>query len=160
VFIQNAFVTATSDLALLGMFLVAGLLVGAVSYGRFGSSLNKGKVIFASLALSGMGIVMFTALVSKLGSFSMASVSSFVIGLFVSPIVVSSNTLVHEVFPEEARGRVFSSIEAIIHVGFLVFMLLASFLAEHIGRMWILFFVGSTFSAFGVVGIVVMLRRR
>ena len=72
--------------------------------------------------------------------------------MFTSPIVVSSNTLVHEALPEDIRGRVFSSLEAVAHLGFLVFMLLTSLLAEFIDRMWILIFVGIIFTACGVTG--------
>ena len=158
VFIQNSFGTATRDLGLLGMFLGIGLFVGAVAYGRLGHRLVKSRVIFTNLAVSGAGIIVFAVLVRACPSFFLASVCSFIIGVFVGPIVVSSNTLVHEVLPEDARGRVFSSLEVVTHLGFLVCMLAAAVLAEFIDRAWILVFVGSVFVVCGVSGL--FLKRR
>jgi len=160
VFVQNSFGTATGELGFLGMFLVVGLFIGAVSYGRLGQKFSKSKVIFTSLAISGLGVIAFTILVKTFQSFTAASILSFIIGLFASPIVVSGNTLVHEALPEDARGRVFSSLEAVIHLGFLIFMLLASFAAEFIDRMWILIFIGGIFATFGLSGIVLKTRER
>jgi len=153
VFIQESFGSVTADLGLLGMFLAVGLFIGAVIYGRFGQRLKKSKVIFSSLTLTGIGVVLFAVLVRNFHSFRATAALNLVIGMFASPIVVSSNTLVHEALPEDVRGRVFSSLEAIAHLGFLVCMLLSSFLAEVIDRMWILVCVGSVFALFGIVGV-------
>jgi len=153
VFVQESFGTVTSDLGLLAMFGGIGLFMGALAYGRFGQKFPKNKVIFTSLIASGIGIIVFTVLLGNSPSFAAASILSFIIGVFTSPIVVSSNTLVHEALPEDARGRVFSSLEVIIHMGFLVFMLVSSFLAEFVDRMWILIFVGITFTLCGIGGV-------
>jgi len=159
VFIQNSFGTATRDLGLLGMFLGIGLFIGAVAYGRLGHRLVKSRVIFTNLAASGIGVIIFAVLIRTHPSFFLASMCSFIIGVFVGPIVVSSNTLVHEVLPEDARGRVFSSLEVVTHVGFLICMLAASVLAEFVGRAWILVFVGSVFAACGVSGLFLKTRK-
>ena len=37
-------------------------------------------------------------------------------------MMASLNTLTHETIPEEVRGRIFSSLEAVIHLAFLVFI--------------------------------------
>jgi len=152
VFIQDAFKSATADLGLLGMFLGIGLFTGVILYGRFGQKLAKSRVVFTNLALSGVMIIAFTISIRAFHSLGIAAALSVVMGLFIGPIIVSSNTLVHEALPEKARGRVFSSLEVIMHLGFLVFMFTASFLAESIDRMWILVFVGGIFSLLGVGG--------
>jgi hypothetical protein len=69
-------------------------------------------------------------------------------------MMASLNTLTHETIPEEVRGRVFSSLEAVIHLAFLVFMFVAAYAARHVGRFWILIAVGTVFSLCGIAGIV------
>ena len=160
VFVQESFGTVTSDLGLLAMFGGIGLFMGALVYGRFGQKFPKSKVIFTSLIASGIGIIVFTVLLGNSPSFAAASILSFIIGVFTSPIVVSSNTLVHEALPEDARGRVFSSLEIIAHLGFLICMLGSSMLAELVGRMWILILVGAIFAICGIVGVFLNLRKR
>ena len=82
----------------------------------------------------------------------MAEALSALIGIAVSPIMISTNTLAHETIPEEARGRVFSSLEAVIHLAFLIFMFAAAYSAKYIDRFWILVAVGMIFSVCGVLG--------
>jgi len=160
VFVQESFGTVTSDLGLLAMFGGIGLFMGALAYGRFGQKFPKSKVIFTSLIASGIGVIVFTVLLGNSPSFAAASILSFIIGVFTSPIVVSSNTLVHEALPEDARGRVFSSLEIVAHLGFLICMLGSSILAEFVGRMWILILVGAIFAICGIVGVFPKLRKR
>jgi MFS family permease len=158
VFIQNLFGSVTRDLGFLGMFLGIGLFVGTVLYGRLGQRYAKTTAIFGNLAISGIGLVLFTVSVQQFRSFALAATISFVVGMFIGPIIVSSNTLVHEVLPEDARGKVFSSLEVIIHVGFLVCMVAASYLADLVGSMWVLVLVGSVFTLLGIGGIVAKKR--
>jgi len=68
-----------------------------------------------------------------------------------APIIISSNTLLHEVMADEMRGRTFSSLEIIMHIGFLLFMLVTSILAEHVRREWVLITIGIIFSLIGLV---------
>jgi len=68
--------------------------------------------------------------------------------------MVSVNTMTHETMPEEARGRTFSSLEAIIHLAFLVFMFLAAYAAKYVERFWILIAVGAIFAFCGFIGVV------
>jgi len=72
--------------------------------------------------------------------------------VMVSPIMVSMNTLIHETIPEDARGRIFSSLEGVIHLAFLVFMFVAAYAAKFTGRFWILIAVGTIFTLCGIVG--------
>ena len=75
-------------------------------------------------------------------------------GMAASPIMISVNTMTHETMPEEVRGRTFSSLEAVIHLAFLVFMFLAAYAAKYIERFWILIVVGIIFVLCGFIGIV------
>ncbi|MCX5715572.1 MAG: MFS transporter, partial [Candidatus Omnitrophica bacterium] len=152
VFIQDKFGTLTSSLGFLGMFTGAGLLLGALIYGRLGHGLDKKKVISASFILGGLGIASFALIVSHVPKYRIAGLLCVFIGLVLSPIITSINTLIHETIPDEKRGRIFSSQEIVIHLAFLLFMFLTSILAEYIDRMWILTGCGVIFSGVGLVG--------
>jgi len=154
VFIQDACGNATRDLGLLGMFLVAGLFLGYIFYGRFGQRLDKRKVILLSFFASGALIMLFSASVKYNPNILATGFIAALLGAAISPIAVSTNTLTHEVIPEEARGRIFSSLEVVIHLAFLLFMFLAAYAANYMDRFWILVSVGAILSACGLAGLV------
>ena len=155
VFIQESLKSVTRDLGLLGMSLGAGLFLGSVLYGRFGEMLPKFKVIFSGFTMGGILVVLFSLVIKASGSLALALVLAAVLGLVSSPIVVSSNTMLHEIMPNKIRGRIFSSLEVIIHIAFLVCMLLTSFLAEFINKASILVVSGIFFAVCGVGGMVI-----
>lgn len=154
VFIQESFGTATLDLGLIGLFMVGGLLLGALVYGKFGQKLEKKMAILVSFVATGIAIILFTFFVRKYPNIIASGLLSGLIGIAVSPIMTSVNTLTHETMPEEARGRTFSSLEAVIHLAFLIFMFVAAYGANYVDRFWILIAVGAIFSVCGLAGII------
>ena len=62
--------------------------------------------------------------------------------------------------PEEARGRIFSSLEAVIHLAFLVFMFIAAYIAKYVDRFWILITAGAILSIGGLIGSALEGRRK
>jgi len=153
VFIQEKFGTVTTDLGLLAMFLGVGLLFGSLAYGRFGQRFDKQKVILSSFVLGGLGVMGFAFIVSVFPKYKIVGLLSVFVGMVLSPVIVSINTLMHETIPDEIRGRIFSSQEIVIHLGFLIFMLATSILAEYVDRMWILAACGAIFSLIGAAGL-------
>jgi DHA3 family macrolide efflux protein-like MFS transporter len=151
VFIQDTLKSSTKYLGLLVMCLGIGLFLGALIYGRFGAKFCKRKVINFGLFTTGLIIVIFTVFLTLMPSFYIAGFLAVVLGLFSAPIIVSSNTLLHEVLKEEMRGRIFSSLEIIMHLGFLLLMFLTSMMAEFIQREWVLIGVGVIFSLIGII---------
>ena len=152
VFIQDVFGSVTKDLSILFMFLGLGALVSTMLYGRFGQRLQKEKVILKCMLFSGIFIAVF-AIVAKLTAYLWVSgTTMFLLGVSLGPIMVSLYTTIHELIPQKTRGRIFSSLEAVIHVGFLVFMFAAAFFAEHYAKIWILLFCGAIFFLWGVLG--------
>lgn len=152
VFIQEALGSATRDLGLLVMFLGLGLLLGSLIYGRLGQRFSRRKVMFFALSITGALVIIFTIFVQLTSSFFLAGVMSLLLGIFISPMIVSSNTLMHEVIPDVLRGRIFSSIEIIIHIAFLGSLLVSSILGEFIERYFLLISVGIIFSIVGIFG--------
>lgn len=159
VFIQESFGTATLDLGLIGMFLVGGLLFGTLLYGKFCQRIEKKTAILASFVATGISVILFTFFINRYPNVLVSAVLSGLIGVAASPIMTSLNTLTHETMPEEVRGRTFSSLEAVIHLAFLIFMFLAAYAAKYVSRFWILSSVGAIFSVYGLVGIILRLRK-
>lgn len=151
VFVQEMLDSSTAYLGLLAMFLGAGLFLGSMVYGRFGSKLCKRKVINFGLFITGLIVVVFSLCLQWWPYFSVAALVSMILGVFASPIAVSSNTLLHEVMKDEMRGRIFSLLDVIMHIAFLVFMVLTSVIAEWIGKGTILVVVGLILSTVGLV---------
>jgi MFS family permease len=153
-FVQQTLGSATKDLGLLSMFLGVGLFLGSVVYGRFGQHLSEYKIIFASLILSGIMLVVFSLGISNYPSFLVAALLSFSLGLLVSPIMIASNTIIHNVSDNEMLGKIFSSMEIIMHLGFLLFMFISGFLAEIFTKTGILIAVGIIFALVGLVNLI------
>jgi MFS family permease len=159
VFIQSAFGTSTRHIGFFGTYLVCGLFLGTVLYGRLGQRLDKKRMINMSFAASGISIILFAILVGRYPNVYLAGMLSGLLGLAVSPMMAALNTLTHETIPEEVRGRIFSSLEAVIHLAFMVFMFVAAYAAKFIDRFWIIIAVGVVFSLCGIAGIISASKR-
>jgi DHA3 family macrolide efflux protein-like MFS transporter len=154
VFVQKTLHSATKDLGLLIMFLGLGLFAGSVVYGRFGQKLSHYKTIFVSLVLSGIMLVAFALIISHYPYFLIAAALSLTLGILISPIMIASNTIVHNVSESGMMGKIFSSLEIVMHLGFLLFMLISSVLAEKIPEAMILVAVGGIFSVLGIINLI------
>ena len=151
VFIQETLKSMTKYVGIFSMCLFAGLLVGSYIYGKIGQRFSRTKTIFFSLMLAGASINAFAVGLKIIQSLWAGCASAALLGLFISPIFVTSNVIIHECTESNLRGRIFSSIGIAMNLGFLLFMFLSSVLAEHIDRFWILMACGSGFSIFGLV---------
>ncbi len=152
VFIQEAFGSITRDLGILAVFLGIGLFLGAFLYGKWGERFQKFKTIFFCLIFGGLMLVLFASLVQRIQSLFLASLLAVLLGMIAGPIFIAANTVVHQVSDQNMRGKVFSSLEVVIHFAFLVSMFISSYLAEHVSRHWILIGIGVIFSIVGLVG--------
>ncbi|RJO63423.1 MAG: MFS transporter [Candidatus Omnitrophota bacterium] len=152
VFVQNTLHSATKDLGLLIMFLGAGLLFGSVIYGHLGHRLSQYKTIFASLIVSGIMLVIFAEIIYRYPNFLIAASLAFILGLLISPIIIASNTIIHNASANHMMGKIFSSLEIVMHLGFLIFMFISSSLAEHFSNQAILITVGYIVIIVGLVG--------
>ena len=155
VFIQNALNSATKDLGLIIMFLGIGLFAGSLVYGRFGHRISHYQIIFASLIGSGIMLVVFAFALARYPSFAIAALLSFLLGVSIAPIMIASNTIVHKVSANHMMGKIFSSLEIVMHLGFLSFMFISGMIAERLGHQTILVCVGIIVALLGLVNLVV-----
>ncbi len=160
VFIQEVMGTMTRDIGLFGLCACIGLLIGSYIYGKRGHRFPKNKAIYVSITLSGLFIAVFSIGLKATGSFALGCWSIFLLGLSTSPILISASTIVHENVDEKMRGRTFSSLGIIMNLGLLIFMFLASGLAEIIGKIWILVISAAVFALFGIAGLVLTRGKR
>jgi len=154
VFVQTTLHSATKDLGLLIMFLGIGLFLGSVIYGRFGRRISHYKIIFISLVLSGIMLIVFSLAINRYPYFLLAAGLSFMLGIFIAPIMIASNTIIHNASENEMMGKIFSSLEIVMHLGFLLFMFLSSWLAKFIPEVMILVSVGGVFGILGVISLI------
>ncbi|MCK9594270.1 MAG: MFS transporter [Candidatus Omnitrophica bacterium] len=155
VFIQKTLHSATKDLGLLIMFLGLGLFTGSLIYGHCGHKLSHYKTIFTSLILSGIMLVAFALGISRYPVFIVAAVLSLCLGMSISPIMIASNTIVHNVSANHMMGKVFSSLEIVMHLGFLTFMFISSKLADKLSHTYILVAVGCIIALLGIINLIV-----
>jgi DHA3 family macrolide efflux protein-like MFS transporter len=154
VFVQNTLHSATKDLGFLVMFLGIGLFLGSLFYGRFGQRLSHYKIIFISLVLSGFMLVVFALTLHRYPYFTAAAGLSLFLGILIAPIMIASNTIIHNVSDNDMMGKIFSSLEIVMHLGFLLFMLISSYLAERFSNLLILVVVGCFLTILGIVNLI------
>jgi len=152
VFVQNTLHSATKDLGLLIMFLGAGLLLGSLVYGHLGQKVSQYKTIFVSLVCSGIMLVIFAEIIYRYPQFLIAASLALMLGLLISPIMIASNTIIHNASANHMMGKIFSSLEIVMHLGFLIFMFISSSFAEHFSNQAILITVGYIVIIVGLVG--------
>jgi len=152
IFIQDSMGSITKDLGLLGMFLGAGFFAGSLAYGKAGHRFSMHKTIFGCFIAAGLAMFAFTMLLKWTQSFMAASVAAMVLGIFLAPVGISTNTMIHEMVVENMRGRIFSSLGIAMNIAFLIFMLCSSKLAETLDRSYILYAVSGFYVVAGILG--------
>lgn len=153
VYIQQTFGSVTRDLGILAVSLVVGLLAGVVVYGKIGRQMHWRNVIFSCLFASGLMLVAFTLLVREFPNLWLAIALAFGWGVTIGPVLVTANTMAQSLSIKEMRGQVYSAMEIVIHLGFILTMIISSWLSEFIDRMWILVAVGVIVGAMGLAGL-------
>ncbi len=154
VFVQKTLHSATKDLGLLVMFLGIGLFLGSLIYGKFGQRVSHYKIIFVCLVASGIMLVIFALGIYYYPYFIIAASLALSLGLIIAPIMIASNTIIHKVSDNEMLGKIFSSLEIVMHLGFLSFMFISSVLAEKFSHVSILVSVGCLLSLLGLVSLI------
>lgn len=129
-FIQEAFGSVTKDIGILTPCLGAGLFVGSLIYGKWGKAWDWKHVIYTCLFVGGIMLLVFTQVVTRTATLMPAMGLAFLLGLVIGPIFVAANTLTHLFCHDHMRGKVFSALEIVIHLAFLVAMLLSAWCAD------------------------------
>ncbi|MCP4653227.1 MAG: MFS transporter [Candidatus Omnitrophica bacterium] len=141
-FIQEALSTITLELGWLAVGAGGGLFVGTILYGRFGKKLSVNKTISLSLLLSSAHLIFFTSVLRWHPWKMFAFISCVILGILCSPIEIAITTFIHKKTKNEFLGRIFSSIEVVLHLTLLISMGISSLLAELMTPFTIILTVG------------------
>ncbi|MGB2601937.1 MAG: MFS transporter [Candidatus Omnitrophota bacterium] len=152
VFIQESFGSVTEDLGIFGVFLGAGLFLGTIVYAKYGQNISKTRAMFGGFILCGIGICFFALYSENNPLLLVGGALIMFVGAAAAPILTCANTLIHVLVPDEVRGRIFSSMEAVVHLAFLAFMFLTAALSKIISNFAILITCGLIFACVGVAG--------
>jgi len=126
-----------------------GWVIGATLISRLEARMSKEKMISWNISTTGITMFMLVILMAcgeawniKTLYVCFAVVSTFA-GIFVGPVIVLANTILHEYLPELLRGRVFGARSALSTGGFLAFMGLVTWLSSRMEITTILIGVGA-----------------
>ena len=150
VLVQRWLGTVTKDIGFLSLWLGVGMLAGTLAHGRWGASRSKRVVLGLCFLGCGLSVWGFLAGVAMLHSGVAASVAAGVMGLFIAPVGIVTNTMVHEAHPERLHGRIFSSLGVAVNVALISSMLLAGWAGERWGEGRFLSSVGAAFALAGI----------
>jgi len=157
VFIQKSFSSVVKDLGIFAVCLGIGLFCGSILYGKFGKAFSYLRAIFVSLIVSGLLLIIFTLTCRYYTSFMLGASICFLLGVSFSPVMIASYTIVHEIIKSEMQGKIFSGLDIVMHLSFVVFMFLTSYIADRFGQFEILLVVGVSLI---LIGIVELIRKR
>lgn len=152
VFVQKSFGSVTEDLGVLGVFLGVGLFLGTVLYGKFGQALSKVRTIFVSITAAGLFVGLFALSVNYHPTLMTAGIIATAIGASAGPVFVCAATLIHTLVPDDARGRIFSSMEIVMHIAFIVFMFATAEISKVTSNFSILMASAAAFTILGTAG--------
>lgn len=107
VIVQQMLARGTAGVGTLGAIAAAGMIAGSLAYGMTGGRFPKKHVILIGFAIMGILMVCF----SLSSSFAILGILAVLAGFALAPVMISQDTLLHEVIPEEIRGRIFGARE-------------------------------------------------
>jgi MFS transporter, DHA3 family, macrolide efflux protein len=152
VFVQESFGGVTEDLGLLGTFVGVGLFIGTILYGKLCQNFQKIRAMLTSFSLCGIFLSLFAFYAKTSGLVAAGALLLVLIGVSAAPIFTCANYLIHVSVPDNARGRIFSSMELVMHAAFLIFMFLSAALSKRVTAFSILFYSGVVFCFLGGIG--------
>jgi len=134
------------------VFIGLGAFIGTIIFGKWGHRISRELAISYGFALSGLFLFLFSFFTHTFKNFWLTASISLLLGFSAAPIMALANTLLHEVTTQEMRGRVFSTLEIVIHLAFLVFMFFSMFLVTilHLLDVYILCTAGCLAFLYGI----------
>ncbi len=155
----------TSGVGLLGGVLGAGMMLGSLSIGFLGHHLSRRRIIVFGLLGLSVAVMVF----SRCGRFWELIPVALAGGMFLAPVMVAQNTMLHEAVPHNLWGRAFSWKDIVLDAGFmasaLVFGAAAQFVLPALGTVnhekVVLFWAGALLAALtAAMGVGLAARRR
>ena len=111
-------------------FLAIGMALGAVLVPRIEKHLNVRLLFPSSFAIFAIGMVGF----ALTGRLAIATVYAIGAGVCIALLYVTGNNYIIQHVSDDIRGRVFTSLEAVIRISLLVSMIVTAPASDFIGR--------------------------
>lgn len=138
VFIQEQFKSITEDLGIIGMCIGLGFIIGAWLLGHLGEKFKKEKTLLVSFILGGIQLLAITFLLKFLPRITLVAGLSFLLGISLAPAGILSVTILQQRLPADFRGRIFGSLEFLVHICLILAMAIIGMIADYISRFFIL----------------------
>ena len=126
VFVHRHYDVLTNGLGIFISFLGVGLFVGAMSMGKSMLVQSHKRLLSISLIMVALLFLIFV----NIHSFFIACVLMFLIGVSGVPVIICTETMIQDLVDDDKIGRVYTSVEIVIHAAFLLAMAAAGFLGE------------------------------
>lgn len=147
-FLYRVFNQGAAGVGLVDSAFGAGMVVGGLVLGFLSARLRK-----STLAAAGMiGIGILCAVMGYSPTFWLILVENFFFGVVLVPMQSALMTIMQMATPDEKRGRVSSSMNAVASVGSLISMALAAFAGDAIGLKNLFVLVGFVLLLAGAFG--------
>ncbi len=129
--VQQVLGYGTRGIGLLGGVGAVGMVSGALFFSHYGHRWSRKSSLFFSLGVLGLLLVAF----SFPASFRVILLYGLLGGAFLTVVMITQDTVLHETVPESFRGRVFSLRDMLLAGGFLLTSLLVAPPGEYFGVM-------------------------
>jgi len=124
--IRGSIGSGTGGVGVLGGIFALGMMLGSLSIGFLGHRYSRRMIIVIGL----LGVGVMISLFALCRFYWQLLPVGLVIGVFLSPVMVAQDTLLHESAPDKLWGRIFSGRDFILNGGFMLSSLLFGFIAQ------------------------------
>jgi MFS family permease len=147
-FLQRYYHQGAEGVGLIDSFFGAGMVLGGFLLGMMSRRVRKTRL--APIAMLIMGLI--AAPIGYSPNYFTLLVLNFLFGIALVPLQSTLATLLQRAVPDEKRGRVSSSLNAMVNAGGLISMAFAAFFGELVGLRNLLVLVGAMIMLSGVLG--------
>lgn len=151
-FLQRYFNQGPQGVGLIDSFFGAGMLLGGVLLGALARRVRKVPMAAGGMLILGLISVPF----GYSPTFWLILLLNFLFGVVFTPFNSALATIMQLAVPDSKRGRVSSSLNAMVTVGGLLSMAFASFFGEAIGLRNLFVVMGLVIMLSGVLGFVLL----
>ncbi|MDD5069384.1 MAG: MFS transporter [Candidatus Omnitrophica bacterium] len=145
VYVQSVIGTTSSAVKEVGMtsvFIGGGIFCGSLLFSTVADKCDVRKIINWSVLLGSLLLLILVVTIRIYPYLLYALGLSFLLGLSIAPVFIGVNGLIHQKGQRDILGRVFSSLEFIAHLGFLLAMFLFSYLADILSPFTVILTIG------------------
>ncbi|MBU1072129.1 MFS transporter, partial [bacterium] len=164
VIVQKGIGSGTGGVGVLGGVLALGMMLGSLSIGFLGHRYSRRMIIVSGL----LGVGTMVSLFALCRHYWQLLPVGLLIGIFLSPVMVAQDTLLHESAPDKLWGRIFSGRDFVLNGGFMFSSLLFGFIAQIIlprlgttnHERVTLFWCGILLAAFSLVAAGIVVKQK